>query len=309
MHRKVTDPMLWGKTISTSLLDCEVEVAQPEAFHLEVKSRPFADLEFVDVSSGKHAAYRDRGRAIATERPCYLMVLQVAGEYRVDQDGRTAVLGPGEICFIDSRRPVTIETSDHYRGIGVKFPERTLDYPRENLANLTAQALRTDNGVTSAVCSLLLTLNHTIDTIEPSSQYKMLRGVLNLVEAMLSAIDPLSHIPDSAREVGIGQLKDYLEAHLDADLSPNEVAAAHFISVRQLHYRFQEAGTSMSTWVRTRRLERCQTDLADPRLKHLSISAIARRWGFHSSSHFGQVFKSATGLSPREFRTIHTEVR
>ncbi|TDC36686.1 helix-turn-helix domain-containing protein, partial [Actinomadura sp. KC345] len=40
------------------------------------------------------------------------------------------------------------------------------------------------------------------------------------------------------------------------------------------------------------------------------ISAIAARWGFTSPAHFSQTFRTAYGLSPRQFRrqyaTAHT---
>ncbi|MGW5072058.1 AraC-like ligand-binding domain-containing protein [Rhodococcus sp. NPDC004095] len=307
-QRGALDSDTWGQALSTSLFDCEVEISRPESFAATVTSRSFAGIEFTEVvCSDEHAAYRNRARVNSTDHSSYLAVLQVSGEFRVTQGGRTGILEPGQLCFIDSGQPVTVEASDNFRGVGVKFPNQLLNYPRENLANLTARTVRADQGVASAVCSMLLTLNNKIDTIEPSNQYKMVRGVLDLVEAMLSSVDPLLHASCHPRDGGIAQIKDYIDAHLsDADLNPKEVAAAHYISVRQLHYLFQATDVSMSTWVRERRLENCKADLADPRLKHLSISAIARKWGFPSSSHFGHLFKLDTGLSPRDFRDTHT---
>ena len=60
-----------------------------------------------------------------------------------------------------------------------------------------------------------------------------------------------------------------IHAHIDrnlasTDLSPTSIAAAHFISTRHLHGLFQEQGTSVSTWIRIRRLERCRRDLVNP---------------------------------------------
>ncbi|OBF29691.1 hypothetical protein A5727_23790 [Mycobacterium sp. ACS4331] len=289
--------------LSTSVLSCQVEIPKPGSFQGAVKSRSFADLEFVDVAAGRHAAYRDRGMVQPDDEPYFLAALQVSGEFRVSQDGRTAVLRPGRFCFFDSCRPVAIEADDDYRGVCVKIPYRVLDYPRKNLASLTATAVDADRGVPAAVWPMLITLKDRVDTIGCSGQYKLAHGVVNLVESMLSSVDPSIEPAYAPRSVTIEQIKGFIEERLaDDELSPKMVAEAHFISVRQLHYLFESTGMTMSAWVRDRRLERCQADLVDPKLSHLPISAIARKWGFLAASHFTQVFKGATGMTPRQFR-------
>ncbi|MDX2681609.1 AraC family transcriptional regulator [Streptomyces sp. NY05-11A] len=40
-----------------------------------------------------------------------------------------------------------------------------------------------------------------------------------------------------------------------------------------------------------------------------TIAAVAGRWGFLSAAHFSRVFRSAYGLSPREWRDIAGHVR
>lgn len=302
----VVDSQSWQTALSTTVLDCRVEIPQPGSFQGAAKTRSFADLEFVEVAARRHAAYRDGGMVPPDEEPYFLAALQVSGEFRLSQDGRTASLRPGRFCFFDSRRPLAIEASDDYRGVCVKVPYRVLDYPRKNLADLTATAVDADQGVPSAVWPMLITLNERVDTLGSAGQYKLAHGVINLVESMVSSVDPLIEQAYAPRAVTVEQVKQFIETCLDDDdLSPKSVADAHFISVRHLHYLFEATGMTMSYWVRQRRLERCQTDLADPKLSHLPISVIAQRWGFLAPSHFTQIFKAATGLTPREFRAAH----
>lgn len=98
-------------------------------------------------------------------------------------------------------------------------------------------------------------------------------------------------------------LRQSIEAFLsDPALCPARVAATHRISTRHLHRLFKQAGTSFSGYVRSRRLERCRDDLADPRLEGLPLTEIAYRWGFSDSSHFSRCFKVAFGCTAREFR-------
>ncbi|MGW8816228.1 AraC-like ligand-binding domain-containing protein [Gordonia terrae] len=296
-------PGLMQDAISSSFFECDVEIPRPREFQASVRIQHFATLQFVEVASDRHVACRGRERIERDRDGRYLAVLQLAGGFRVEQDGRIASLGPGDMCFIDSRSPVSVEASDDYRAVGVVFPGHVLSYPPASLAGLTARAVQGNSGFAAPVSSMLLTLNRTMATIDTSHHYKMMRGVVEVVESIFAAMDTGGGDALTVHESRIDKIKEYLEAHLsDRDLNPGSVAAAHYISARHLHYLFRETGVSMSTWVRTRRLERCLADLVDDRLAHVHIATIARNWGFHSTSHFGQVVKSATGLSPKQFR-------
>lgn len=72
--------------------------------------------------------------------------------------------------------------------------------------------------------------------------------------------------------------------------------------MRYLHRVFQRNGTTPSAFVRQRRLSNCSRDLGDPTPGHLPIHAIARGWGYWQADVFSRVFRSFTGLSPREYR-------
>jgi AraC-like DNA-binding protein len=73
-------------------------------------------------------------------------------------------------------------------------------------------------------------------------------------------------------------IETFIEGHLaESTLGPVEVAAAVGISVRHAHRLFAKKGCTIGDWIRQRRLERCRTDLADPRLRERTITDIAFR--------------------------------
>jgi AraC-like DNA-binding protein len=110
--------------------------------------------------------------------------------------------------------------------------------------------------------------------------------------------------PGSARGALLQRIQAYIERHLaDPGLSPGTVAAAHHISVRYLHKLFQERETTVAGWIRRRRLERCRLDLIDPRLRSRPVGAIGARWGFVNAAHFNNVFRTAYGMTPGEYRS------
>ncbi|MFF2520355.1 helix-turn-helix transcriptional regulator [Streptomyces sp. NPDC058086] len=102
----------------------------------------------------------------------------------------------------------------------------------------------------------------------------------------------------------------FIEHHLDdPQLSPAAIAAAHHISVRYLHRLFQPQGTTVSAWIRQRRLERCHRDLADPQSSDKPIGFLAARWGFVHASDFTRSFRTAYGVPPSTYRraVLHGE--
>jgi AraC-like DNA-binding protein len=67
-----------------------------------------------------------------------------------------------------------------------------------------------------------------------------------------------------ARRLPQGHLlgsRAFIQEHLgDPELRPAEIAAAYHISLRLLHKLFQEQGTTVAGWIRTRRLLKLSVD-------------------------------------------------
>ncbi len=99
------------------------------------------------------------------------------------------------------------------------------------------------------------------------------------------------------------RIRDWIDAHLgDPGLGPAAIAAANHLSVRCLHQLFHDSGTSVTRWIRERRLDRCRHDLEDPAQAGRGIEAIARRWGFEDAASFGKAFKARYGEPPGRYR-------
>jgi AraC-like DNA-binding protein len=99
----------------------------------------------------------------------------------------------------------------------------------------------------------------------------------------------------------------YIELHLqDADLSAETIADAHHISVRQLYKIWaRSAELSLSAWIIAARLEAARRDLSRPHPQAATIGAVARRWGFSDPTHFSRRFRTAFGVSPRQWSSVH----
>ena len=87
----------------------------------------------------------------------------------------------------------------------------------------------------------------------------------------------------------------------DADLGPEEVAAACGISVRYLHELLRDTNRTLGAWLRDQRLAAAHEDLSNP-ADHRSIGAIAYAHGFSDQAQFSRAFRARYGLTPKDVR-------
>lgn len=292
----------WTTAVRRSVLSFEFDCERPQEFAGALNDRSLGEVNFVNMACGRHAAYRD-GRAPA-EAGYYVLTLQLSGSLGIEQDERATRLRAGEFALYDSSRPARLVSSDDYRSTCVRFPKALLGgHSPEPLAEVTATAFAYGPGLPSLAWDTLISLNRNLDAMGPHAG-SAVRNVMEMVGVMLRTEAGAVVRPD--QELLLHRIRSYVDAHLDdPDLGPAQIAAAHYISLRQLHSLFERTGSSVARWIRTRRIELCKRDLADPANLSVPISALAARRGFTNPSHFAQLFKRTTGRSPKDYR--HSE--
>lgn len=98
------------------------------------------------------------------------------------------------------------------------------------------------------------------------------------------------------------RIVDYINEHLERDLTLAEIAAAAGMNPYHLSRAFkQETGLAPHQYVLRRRVERAKALLAET---ELSIVEVGFRVGFQSQSHFTNIFRRLTGVTPRAFRRL-----
>ncbi|MBR6483474.1 MAG: helix-turn-helix transcriptional regulator [Clostridiales bacterium] len=93
---------------------------------------------------------------------------------------------------------------------------------------------------------------------------------------------------------------DYIRTNIRENLTVESIAFALSLNPSYLSKLFkQEMGRSISTYIRDQKM-----DIAKNMLRHLDESSlsIANYLGYSSQSHFIQVFKKETGMTPEEYR-------
>jgi AraC-like DNA-binding protein len=96
------------------------------------------------------------------------------------------------------------------------------------------------------------------------------------------------------------QVFDYVQTHLDRDLSLAELAETLNFSPTYFARAFKQAiEVSPHQYVIQQRVERAKLMLSKT---DLAISDIALQVGFSSQSHLNQQFKRLTGMTPKQIR-------
>jgi len=184
------------------------------------------------------------------------------------------------------------------------FPKDRLDVPIPFTEQLTAVNLGAQHrGLAPVLTAFISQFPTQLAHFNQHSRTRLAQTSLDLLGTMFSSILDARPEQRDPHQVLLQKIYDHIDLHLgSAELSPSSIAAAHYISTRHLHTLFNQSGTTVSTWIRERRLERARADLLDPMLAERPVWVIAAGWGFPDPAHFSRVFKTAYGISPSELR-------
>ena len=297
----------WRNTVSETFVPLEASRDATGDFWGEIRGTSLGGLRLYEVAADSHVARRTARLAAASGAEYFKLGLQVAGRSVLTQDGRQAVLGPGDFAIYDTSRPYTFAFEGPSRLLVLIFPRPMLGLPAARVAEITANAFSGRGGLSSLVGPFLIQAANVLDEVDACDSARLAGNVLDLlVTALASRLATRPADLDSARRALLLHAMAFVEQHLgDAYLTPAEIASSQHISTRYLHKIFQAEGTTVSAWIRQRRLENCGRDLRDPRLAGRSVSAIAARWGLPDAAHFSRLFRSTFGTSPRDYRVLH----
>ncbi|MCI7812807.1 MAG: AraC family transcriptional regulator [Lachnospiraceae bacterium] len=97
------------------------------------------------------------------------------------------------------------------------------------------------------------------------------------------------------------RLLEYIEEHLDEDLSLEKLALEFYVSKYHIAHVFKEhLGMSIHQYITKKRLALCHEAI----LGNMSITEAYRTFGFGDYSSFYRAFKKEYGISPKDFKDM-----
>ncbi|TWF76622.1 AraC-like DNA-binding protein [Pseudonocardia hierapolitana] len=296
---------VWRDLIREHFVALDIDADPAVHFVGAVRSTPLGHLRVASVDSTPQGCLRTPG--LARDGDTYLQVGMVTrGEAVLCQDGREAVLRPGDFAIYETDRPFFWGFRHDWQLYVYTWPRATVSLDQAASRQLTARTLGGGSGLGAIVGRMLHDLVAAPPVLSRAGGTRLADEVAELVTTV--ATERLHPDPPDAPTTDLMRKIDaYIAAHIaDPGLGPDTIARAHFVSTRHLHRLYSQQGTTVTQRVRAHRLERCRRELLDPR-STTSITGISRRWGFTDLPTFSRAFRSAYGSTPSAYRRRNRE--
>ena len=207
----------------------------------------------------------------------------------------------------------SIGRSNPCRYILFRFPERFLYfYPGSPAEKLTRQVTERSGislvPLSSSIewCSEALLLLQKLADLEekketdPQYEYDVMTILAELWQIILRYADISAPTEEDPVSMRMRRFLEYIEEHLDQDISLEEMAASAGVSKTEVLRCFHKTlQTTPYSYVMEARLSKAADLLAET---GLPVGEIASRTGFNQQSYFGKRFKAKTGMTPLEYR-------
>jgi AraC-like DNA-binding protein len=294
----------WHEALSRTFGSMDISTVPDDVCSGTIRTTSLGRLQAVTVDGDRLSARRTGRLAAQGGEDEYVVVtLLDRGIARLEQDGREALLGPGDIFVYDRARPLRLDLPQSFRTKSLVLPRDVLGLSASDMAQLTASPLGACTPLGGLLSPFLAALVDGAGTHPSRTSDLMVRNVVDLLCLFVDEVLGRSNAETpGGNQALLLRIKAFIDRELsDPDLTPQVIARAHHISLRYLHKLFESEDISVGRWIQRRRLEECRRDLARQR-NGSTIAAVAHRWGFTSAPHFSRVFRAAYGMAPREWR-------
>ncbi|WP_420144386.1 helix-turn-helix domain-containing protein [Sphingobium sp.] len=237
-----------------------------------------------------------------------LLVLGVAGNAELSQSGRTTMLSRGSLAIVDSSKPYEISVPKGWKAIWLKVPRAMMESRLFTYADWLGRSLDTREGLAYAANCMIHACLHASKMVEGSQSRFLAAQVLDLAcTAFANADDAVgAGVQGRSRHTeGIFNRVDrFIEGNIqNPSLGPALISRACGVSERYLRQLFASRGTTMTTLIRSKRLEECRRLLNGYGHCMPSVTEVAFSLGFENISSFNRAFKAHFGMTPRQVRS------
>ncbi|PSJ56679.1 hypothetical protein C7I85_24320 [Mesorhizobium soli] len=288
----------WRDAVCQAILNVDAEPQGAENFEAQISGRILGSAKLACFVSKPHQIVRNRSHVARSGESGYLVSWQKAGRSQIIQGDASISLEAGDIGVIDVERSFRVDFPTPVSRTLALIPRRPLEerapwFRRAPLARIGVGEVFGRLASEHLACLS----DHPMNS---SSEADLLvENICNLLALATAPGELGREIAGVPAETVLAFCRKNLR---QPDLSPRMAAFHLRVSVRTIHLRFQQMGTTFGAWVLAERLETCRRALENATLARQSISEIAFDCGFRDISHFSKAFKRSYCVSPRDHR-------
>lgn len=294
---------VWRDLIREHFVALDILADRPDVFGGSVRSADVGLMNIASVAS-RSGRYTRTPQLADRDDDAYLQVGLIArGEASVQQDGREALLGPGDFAVYETDRPFHWAMNGDWELLVFTWPRASVRLGDAASRLMTARCLSGSDGVGAIVGRMLRDLAAAPPDLSVEGGVELGHDVLALVTTVAGERVRPSE-PERSTTALLRRIDAYIVERLsDPNLTPPDIADAHYISTRHLHRLFAGRGDTVSHHVQRLRLERARVELRHPSFDQRSVTDISRRWGFPDLATFSRAFRQAYGTTPTQYRS------
>ncbi|QGN49460.1 helix-turn-helix domain-containing protein [Micromonospora sp. WMMC415] len=302
---------MWLEMVARTAAPLRIHTAHAHDFTARAEFIDLGPIQVVRYQYPSLDCFRTPKLVRQSDPEVHLLALNTAGSTSATQDDRCSTGRAGDFTFYDGSRPHEVHHHGDDAGrepassIAALIPHTALPLPPQRLAPLFGGGMSGRTGVGALLAQFLTQVATHPEQYHAADAARLGTIGLDLATTLLGRHLVSEHaIPSEVRRRAlVTQVRAYVQQHLDdATLHPQTIADAHHISLRSLHRLFEAEETTVASYIRGLRLERCRHDLADAALRAQPIQTIAARWGFPDKAHFSRMFRAAYGITPQSWR-------
>ena len=291
----------WNEALDRLGLRCGAPQAAARHLHGTIKSRKSSNgFELIAL-----AAFAQTIELKVDGTDSLVIVLHLDGGVTLVADGVRARVATGDIVYASSREEAFLSFASDFRAFVIRVPRAAINARLLTPFSLRAGRLPGDAGIGHVFSGFLRSIAESVETLSLDELRPLELALAEFLVASLVGHDKegsFSGLTPSQAAL-FSRLCRTIEGNLaDPDLGLTSIAKEERVSPRYLQKLFEAVGQNFSTYLRSRRLERCRADLVNPLYEKLSIADVCFRWGFNDPAYFSRAFREQYGASPRTFR-------
>lgn len=271
---------------------------------------------FVQISAPPQQLAPLGDRAYQPLQGTVLVLALLNGTAQVRDANHSVQLAPGDIMLLDPTLDWMLVLQTDFRAMIIKLESSSFLLRLVRTGRQEANRITTQQGVGALCLNLLQSLTEQLQHLDREELPALEATLAELLVACLS--HKQSGTKEEATDVQLAHLRRVcrsIDARLDdPDLNLEQIAEQEGLSARYVQKLFKSSGTTFSEYLKSRRIQHCCIDLANPALAQFSIAQLCYRWGFNDAANFSRTFSQYTGLSPKAYRAsppsdLHDQLR
>ena len=295
----------WAQTLSKTYFPLTAECHNTSEFQGELRSWSLGNLGLSDMACDG-VLYHRRRTDFANEKDSSLLItIPHVGDVNFKQESRITKCAPGGFLIERGDLPYKFWHGRRNKLWVLKVPTASVRARLGATDRLGALTFDATSGVGSYFVGAVRNTIACIEKIDESARELAGQQLLDLLcLAMKSDNRILNSASSTIRSAHLQRAEQFIRDNLkNPRLSSRLVAESCGISLRYLQQLFAENDHSVISYIRDKRLTRCDEALKIANDRS-TVASIALQWGFYDQAQFCRHYRKRYGRTPTDTRRL-----